>query len=188
MSWQVPDSWKRVSTIDVHVAGEPLRVVTGGFPEPAGDTMLRKRRHAQQHGESLRRALMLEPRGHADMYGCIPTAPVTPDGDLGVLFIHNEGYSTMCGHGIIGVSTVLVECGLVPVTGDLVELGIDTPAGFVRAYAEVVDGGRVRGSAEPRHRRPRHACPAPAHLWPPHELRVLRRGVLRAVDAGALRR
>src|SRR5690606_18080795 len=90
--------------------------------------------------DDLRRALMLEPRGHADMYGCILTAPTTQDGDVGVLFLHNEGYSTMCGHGIIGLVTVGLECGLLP---DRDVLRIDTPAGRVVATAERA-AGRVR--------------------------------------------
>jgi trans-L-3-hydroxyproline dehydratase len=90
-----------LTTIDCHTAGEPLRVITGGWPEIRGATMLEKRRYAREHHDHLRRALMLEARGHADMYGCILTPPVTGDGDLGVLFLHNEGYSTMCGHGIL---------------------------------------------------------------------------------------
>ena len=75
----------RIRTIDAHTAGEPLRVITEGFPELAGDTILAKRRDARERFDHLRRALMLEPRGHADMYGCILTPPVTPDGDVGVL-------------------------------------------------------------------------------------------------------
>lgn len=86
---------------------------------------------------------MWEPRGHADMYGCFVTPAVTPGADLGVLFLHNEGYSSMCGHGIIGLATVAVETGMVPTTGPVTVLRIDTPAGLVTAFAEVEDG-RVR--------------------------------------------
>ena len=90
MSFNPPADWVRVTAIDAHTAGEPLSVLTGGFPEPPGDTMLAKRRHAREHSDALRRALMLEPRGHADMYGCLLTAPVTPDGHVGALFMHNQ--------------------------------------------------------------------------------------------------
>ncbi len=96
--------------------------------------MLEKRRHAQANLGALRRALMWEPRGHADMYGAIVTDPVSPEADLGVLFLHNEGFSTMCGHGIIALATVLLETGLIPRTGAETRLGIDTPAGLVTAY------------------------------------------------------
>ena len=80
---------ERIMSIDAHTAGEPLRVITKGLPEIPGETILARRRWAEEHLEPLRRALMLEPRGHADMYGCIPMPPATPDGDVGVLFLHN---------------------------------------------------------------------------------------------------
>jgi proline racemase len=83
---------------------------------------------------------MWEPRGHADMYGAILTPPVTADADYGVLFMHNEGYSTMCGHGIIALTTALLETGTFPCNGDTAVIGYDTPAGFVRASARVEDG------------------------------------------------
>lgn len=136
-----PSDWLEFTTIDAHTAGEPLRVILSGMPEPQGATMLEKRAHAQRHHDALRRALMLEPRGHADMYGCLPTRPVTPDGDLGVLFLHNEGYSTMCGHGIIAIVKVGLECGLITPRDEFVR--IDTPAGRVTARAHR-DGERVR--------------------------------------------
>ena len=141
MNFTPPKDWNCLTTIDAHVAGEPLRVVTGGYPELVGDTMLAKRRCAREQHDTLRRALMLEPRGHADMYGCILTPPVTPDGDVGVLFLHNEGYSTMCGHGIIGLVTVGLETGLLARSVDArtgpVTVRIDSPAGRVTASAEL---------------------------------------------------
>ena len=125
-----------VRTIDAHAAGEPLRVVTEGLPEIPGDTMLERRRWARAHLDGLRRALMLEPRGHADMYGCLLTPPATADGDAGVLFMHNEGFSTMCGHGVIALVTIALEHGLIaPAEPPLVRL--DTPAGRVTATAHV---------------------------------------------------
>lgn len=143
MTWTPPTDWTRITTIDAHAAGEPLRVVTGGWPPIPGDTILAKRRYAREHLDHLRRSLMFEPRGHADMYGCVLTEPVTPDGDLGVLFMHNEGYSTMCGHGVIGLVTVLLETGML----DLREvIRLDTPAGRVTARANV-EGRRVRSVA-----------------------------------------
>jgi trans-L-3-hydroxyproline dehydratase len=125
-------------TIDAHAAGEPLRVLAfdSGFPKIPGDTILAKRRYAREHLDHLRRALMFEPRGHADMYGAILTEPVTPDGDLGVLFTHNEGYSTMCGHGIIALTTVVFETGMLPANNASPVLRLDTPAGRVTARAE----------------------------------------------------
>lgn len=139
-AWRPPEGWRSVRTVDAHTAGEPLRVILGGFPEPEGDTILARRRSAQAHHDGVRRALMWEPRGHADMYGCLVLPPMTPGADFGVLFMHNEGYSTMCGHGIIGVVTVLLELGVLPAREPETTVGIDTPAGFVRARARVRDG------------------------------------------------
>jgi proline racemase len=84
-----PRSWRRIAALDAHAAGEPLRLLTGGLPPIPGDTILAKRRHARERLDGLRRALVWEPRGHADMYGCVLTEPVTGDGDAGVLFLHN---------------------------------------------------------------------------------------------------
>ena len=117
-------------TVESHAAGEPLRVITGGLDPIPGATILEKRRFARERLDGLRRGLMFEPRGHADMYGAIPTEPVTPDGDAGVLFMHNEGWSTMCGHGVIALVTVALEIGLLS-GPDVVRL--DTPAGRVTA-------------------------------------------------------
>lgn len=138
--WSPPDTWLRISTIDAHAAGEPLRIVTAGVAEPAGSTMLAKRDHARSHLETVRRLLMWEPRGHADMYGCILTEPVTEDGDVGALFLHNEGFSTMCGHGIIALVTVGVATGRFDAAGPETVVRIDTPAGRVTATAHVEAG------------------------------------------------
>lgn len=143
MTWGPPADWPRIETIDLHTEGEPLRVIVAGFPELAGDSVLARRRAARADYDELRRALMWEPRGHADMYGCLVMPPTTPDADFAVLFMHNEGFSTMCGHGIIAVTKVAVEAGWVGGEGDARAVGIDTPAGFVRATASL-DGDRVR--------------------------------------------
>jgi proline racemase len=131
-----------LTTIDAHAGGEPLRIVTSGVPPLRGATILDRRREMLEQHDHIRRALMWEPRGHADMYGAIVTSPVTPEADYGVLFMHNEGYSTMCGHGIIALTTVLVESGQLPASAGQRVVGYDTPAGFVRAHARVA-GGRV---------------------------------------------
>jgi proline racemase len=142
LNWQPPSHWQRITTIDAHTAGEPLRIITSGFPDLPGNTILEKRQYARQHYDHLRRALMWEPRGHADMYGCILVPPVTPDGEVGVLFMHNEGFSTMCGHGIIGLVKVGVETGHFPASGTERVVKIDTPAGRVIATAHL-NGGKV---------------------------------------------
>ena len=139
-----PDSRAQViTTIDAHAAGEPLRIVTGGMPELPGETILQRRRYMLEHLDYVRRALMWEPRGHLNMYGAIVTPPVTAGADLGVLFMHNEGYSTMCGHGIIALVTTLVETGALPATGARTMVNLDTPAGLVRATAYLDPSGKV---------------------------------------------
>ncbi len=138
-NWSPPDHWLKISTIDVHTEGEPLRVIKSGFPDLRGETILARRRYAKENLDNLRTALMWEPRGHADMYGCILTPPVTPEADLGVLFMHNEGFSTMCGHGIIGIATVALETGILPFSEPEATVKIDTPAGLVTAQAKVAN-------------------------------------------------
>src|SRR6185369_1045665 len=130
-----------LKTIDAHAAGEPLRLIVSGFPSPLGKTMLAKREWVKTHADHLRRALMLEPRGHADMYGAILTEPVAPGSHAGVLFMHNEGYSTMCGHGVIAVTTMALERGLLMPGGDGATIVYDSPAGTIRARAKLRTGG-----------------------------------------------
>lgn len=141
--WTPPADWLKITTVDAHTEGEPFRVITGGFPDLPGATILEKRRYAKEKLDHLRTALMWEPRGHADMYGCLVTPPVTPGADIGILFMHNEGFSTMCGHGIIGIATVALETGMLPASEPETTLRIDTPAGLVTAHA-VVAGGQVQ--------------------------------------------
>ena len=133
-----------ITTIDAHTAGEPLRIITGGLPELQGETILERRRFMRDRLDHMRKALMWEPRGHFNMYGCVVTPPVTPGADLGVLFMHNEGYSTMCGHGIIGLVTVLLETGALAARDRQTPVNIDTPAGLVRATAHLDNSGHVQ--------------------------------------------
>ena len=132
-----------LTTIDAHAAGEPLRILTSGLPPLQGATILEKRRYMQEHLDHIRRALMWEPRGHANMYGCVLTEPVTPGADLGVLFLHNEGYSTMCGHGVIALVTALLQTGAIAAKGQQTPVTLDTPAGQVRATAHLTSDGQV---------------------------------------------
>ena len=135
--WRPPDDRTKIITIDAHTEGEPLRVIIGGFPALTGKTILERRRFAKENFDYLRTALMWEPRGHADMYGCIVTPPVTAGANFGVLFLHNEGFSTMCGHGIIAVTRVAVETGMVARVEPVTIVNIDTPAGLVTAHARL---------------------------------------------------
>ncbi len=134
---------RKIQTIDAHAAGEPLRLIVSGFPSPDGRTMLEKRAWLRRHVDHLRRALMLEPRGHADMYGALLTEPVTKDADAGILFMHNEGYSTMCGHGVMAVVTIAIERQLLMPRDPDGAILLDSPAGLIRARAHLV--GRDRG-------------------------------------------
>ena len=142
LEWRPPGGRRRVVAVDAHTAGEPLRVILAGFPELQGSTILEQRRDARRHHDALRTALMWEPRGHADMYGCLLVPPVSENADFGVVFLHNEGYSTMCGHGIIAVTTVVLETGMMTAEGSEAVVCIDTPAGQVSARA-ALDDGRV---------------------------------------------
>src|SRR5947209_10121200 len=102
-----------VSAVDYHTAGEPFRIVTGGIPPLHGLTILEKRRYALEHLDQVRELLVNEPRGHADMYGGFPTQPEDAGADLGVVFFHNAGYSTACGHGTIALVTWAIDTGMV---------------------------------------------------------------------------
>ncbi len=134
---------KMITAVDSHTAGEPTRVVTGGMPFIPGNTMLEKRDWMARFHDELRTALMWEPRGHADMFGAIITPPVSGDADAGVLFMDGGGYLTMCGHGSIGAVTVLLETGMIAKTGQTpATVVLDTPAGKIRANAEM-DNGQV---------------------------------------------
>jgi proline racemase len=139
-AWAPPDRYRRISVLDLHTAGEPLRLVVGGVPEIRGTTILERRRYALHHLDHVRQILMHEPRGHSGMYGCFVTPPVTADADIGVIFMHNEGYSTMCGHGIIAVATAVVETGVLPAVEPETAVRIDTPAGLVSAFCRMKDG------------------------------------------------
>jgi trans-L-3-hydroxyproline dehydratase len=132
----------QISTIDYHTGGEPLRIVRDGLPEVPGETMLAKRRYMQSEMDHLRRFLIMEPRGHTDMYGAVLTEAVTADGDVGVLFMHNAGFSTMCGHGIIALVTAGLERDLFPIRNPQ-DIRIDTPAGRVTARANRDEKGDV---------------------------------------------
>ena len=130
----------RIKTIDSHTAGEPLRLVIDGLPSPEGRTMLEKRAWAQKRLDHLRKSIMLEPRGHTDMYGALLTEPVTRDGHAGILFMHNEGWSTMCGHGIIAVSTIAIERGF--------GLMLDQRAAHGSQPINRLPGGRIEGNMQ----------------------------------------
>ena len=119
-----------IACVEYHTAGEPFRILSGGFGRVPGADMLAKRRHAREHLDHYRRLVVNEPRGHADMYGCFVTDPVDERAAFGAVFFHNAGYSTACGHGTIALATWALESGLVP--AGTRELFIDVPSGTLR--------------------------------------------------------
>jgi len=128
------------SAVDSHTEGMPTRVVTGGVGVVPGAAMNERRLYFIEHLDGVRRLLMNEPRGHAAMSGAILQPPTRPDADFGVLYIEVSGLLPMCGHGTIGVATVLVETGMVPVVEPVTTIRLDTPAGLVIASVHVSDG------------------------------------------------
>lgn len=136
--------WLQIKTIDMHTGGEPLRVIVSGFPELKGNSVLDYRRYCKDNYDYLRTALMFEPRGHADMYGCILLPPNDDEGDFGIIFLHNEGYSTMCGHAIIAISTLAIEMKWIKVQEGENILKIDAPCGRITSFA-LVKNGKVTG-------------------------------------------
>lgn len=131
----------RIRAVDTHTAGEPTRIVVSGYPAPQGATMLERKRDLAFHHDELRRALMLEPRGHRDMFGAVLTPPVHAAADVGVIYMDTGGYLNMCGHGSIGVSAMLVATGAVPVDASgSARVVLDTPAGMVHAHVHSTSG------------------------------------------------
>lgn len=138
-----PD-WLSIKTIDMHTGGEPLRVILDGFPVIKGNTVLESRQYVKNNYDYLRKALMFEPRGHADMYGCLLIPPNDEEADFGILFLHNEGYSTMCGHAIIAITTLAIEMNWVEVKEPETMIKIDAPCGRITSFAKVEEG-KVKG-------------------------------------------
>ncbi|MDX2431430.1 MAG: proline racemase family protein [Bacteroides sp.] len=140
LKWGPPAEWMKVSTIDMHTGGEPLRILVSGYPEIKGKTILEKRKYFRDNLDYIRMGCMWEPRGHADMYGAVITEPCTEGADFGVFFLHNEGYSTMCGHAIIALTKFVLDSRLIKRRGDWVTLQIDAPPGRIVAKAKRAEG------------------------------------------------
>lgn len=140
LNWQAPKSWQKIETIDLHTGGEPLRVFTKGLPEIKGNTILEKRKYFRDNLDFIRTGTMWEPRGHSDMYGAVITEPTNTGSDFGTFFLHNEGYSTMCGHAIIALVKLMYDTEILIKE----EYVIDAPPGLIRAKAVVKNGKAVR--------------------------------------------
>src|SRR5690348_10219227 len=132
------------SAVDSHTEGMPTRVITGGLGPVPGDSMQERRLYFERHLDHLRLLLMREPRGHSSMSGALLQPATRPEADWGVLFVEVSGCLPMCGHGTIGVASVLVECGMVAVTEPETVIVLDTPAGLVEARVAVADGHAER--------------------------------------------
>ena len=126
--------------VDSHTMGEPTRIIVQGFPELKGKTMMERKRFLEKNYDHYRTALMLEPRGHKDMFGALLMKPISEEADLGVVFMDSGGYLNMCGHGSIGTATVAVETGLVEVSEPYTNVVLEAPAGIIRAAVKVENG------------------------------------------------
>lgn len=136
-----------IDTIDMHTGGEPLRVITGGYPQIQANSLLDYRRRLKDEFDHLRTAIMFEPRGHADMYGVLVLAPFNPKADCSVIFMHNEGYSTMCGHAVIAIMTLAMQMDWVDVTDDKATMTIEAPCGLIEAQGHI-ENGQIQASFE----------------------------------------
>ncbi len=140
----VKKDWLKIKTIDMHTGGEPLRVILDGYPPLEGNSVLEYRNYVKQNLDHLRKALMFEPRGHADMYGCLLVPPNDETGDFGIIFMHNEGYSTMCGHAIIAISTLAAEMNWIDKLEGENKIEIDAPCGRITSFVDI-QNGEVQG-------------------------------------------
>jgi len=141
--WSLPSHGLKIEAIDAHVCGQPLRLIVRGYPAPRGVTMIEKCSYAMTHLDHLRGSLLLEPRGHADMYACLLTPPQRVDSDFGSLFLHRSGVCPMSAHGVIAAATLCIEAGIVSARSPETLVKFDTPAGLIRAYASIEES-RVR--------------------------------------------
>jgi trans-L-3-hydroxyproline dehydratase len=131
---------EKLTVTDMHTGGEPVRIITSGYPPLPKGTILQKRAYVRDHLDHLRKILMFEPRGHHDMYGALMVEPDLPSADVAVLFMHNEGYSTMCGHAVIALGRYAVDKGLVKAIEPVTRVNIECPCGMVVADVEVTEG------------------------------------------------
>lgn len=146
-NFQPPPHWTKISVIDMHTGGEPLRIPIAGLPKIGGNSVLEKRQFFKDNYDYIRTGLMFEPRGHADMYGAIISEPSSPDADFDVFFIHNEGYSTMCGHAVLALTKFAFETNLLPPKKEN-KLTLNVPCGTVYAEAKIEEGIVVESTFE----------------------------------------
>jgi trans-L-3-hydroxyproline dehydratase len=173
-----------VSTVEMHTGGEPTRIVVDGWPAFEAPTLLGKRREAKERFDHLRRGLMLEPRGHDGMYGALLVEPDHPEADLAVLFMHNEGYSTMCGHATIALARWAIESGRVERQARETIVRLQCPCGLV--VARVAEDGFVRFESVPSFAYALDRI-APTATWGPVTVDIAYGGAFYAfLDAGSI--
>jgi len=129
-----------ISTVDTHTEGEPTRIITGGIQSVPGQTMVQKMEYFKSNFDNIRTALMAEPRGHKDMFGCLLTEPVSEKADYGLIFMDNEQYMSGCGHATIGISTALAELGMVDVQEPITRIVLEPPSGLIEAEVNMANG------------------------------------------------
>ncbi|RKD23674.1 proline racemase [Caminicella sporogenes DSM 14501] len=131
---------RSIHAVDSHTMGEPTRIVIGGIPNIPGKTMAEKKAYLENEMDHIRKSIMLEPRGHNDMFGSVITSSVHEEADFGIIFMDGGGYLNMCGHGSIGAVTVAIETGIIKAVEPYTNVVMDTPAGIVKAKAKVENG------------------------------------------------
>jgi trans-L-3-hydroxyproline dehydratase len=169
-----------LSTVEMHTGGEPTRIIVDGWPAFEGRTLIEKRREAKERFDDVRRALMLEPRGHEGMYGALLVEPDHPDADLAVLFMHNEGFSTMCGHATIALARWAVDSGRVDRREPESLVRLQCPCGLVTA--RVAADGSVRFASVPAFAYAIDKI-APTRTWGPVSVDVAYGGAFYAILA-----
>ncbi|MDD4780566.1 MAG: proline racemase family protein [Tissierellia bacterium] len=137
------DFFKSIQTVDTHTVGQSTRIVLAGVPTLRGNSIMEKKNYLAKHYDYIRSCIMLEPRGHADMFGAFIIEPVHLDADFGMIFMDGKGYLNMCGHGTIGVATVLVDMGMVNVTEPYTELVLESAVGLIKARV-LVENRRIK--------------------------------------------
>jgi trans-L-3-hydroxyproline dehydratase len=173
-----------IATVEMHTGGEPTRIVVDGWPTLTGRTLLDKRREVKERYDNLRRGLMLEPRGHDGMYGALLVEPDHPDADLAVLFMHNDGYSTMCGHATIALARWAIESGRVKQQPGETVVRLQCPCGLV--VARVAEDGFVRFESVPSFAYALDRI-VPTGTWGPVAVDVAYGGAFYAfLDAGSI--
>lgn len=139
---------KDIFTIDSHTDGEPTRVIVGGIVNVPGRDIQEKREYVKEHYDYVRKALMCEPRGHRDMFGCFLVEPTVPEADFGIIFIDNYHYLNMCGHGTIGIATTVVESNLVDVSQKKDKTVVfESPAGIIKVNVDIDKAGKVKSAS-----------------------------------------